>query len=519
MPFTKTGKVQVQRMVSRNGKTFTQMFWVNPSDVKATDKVLTPATPVESEDTIPVSIEDLQNTRKTMGMQYALDIAKMAGITWAHSDNPSINWMRCMMAVKKASGVATSKRSSKQLETPTLTTSIFPELAKEVDDAPSGKAKVSLLVTSMGRGGVIKWAKSTGITWKEADNAGVNWMRCSMAVQKYLADHYLSGEQPEQPQTVNSSKVYTVPETSCHIPDNSLFDRYYQEFLDGTTSESQAKQKMLSVLQNMGARPDYLLGDWNSPNIPVISICNIGRAYTAMKTEFPELMDCTLYVENPRETLNKGMKSYLASPAGAGAVAYVIQGSIGIYGKKYDSMPGSTITPNSVVFNADADRAITRDTDLNQSHVVYDASHEFTHHLQLHMVKAILSAGDVWEMGNDTHVIADTPNNIEKFYDEVNTLILKNAVKYLPPEQQKIANRKRSGKGLAAAFSPTVYGLTDAGECIAECMAFHMTGMKYSEKKYYSSGAWYEAVYTSTREIFDRIKDDPVGVYKMIRGE
>ena len=32
--------VQVQRMVSRGGKTFPQNFWVKPSEVKSTDKVL-----------------------------------------------------------------------------------------------------------------------------------------------------------------------------------------------------------------------------------------------------------------------------------------------------------------------------------------------------------------------------------------------------------------------------------------------------------------------------------------------
>ena len=35
-----TGKVQVQRTVNRNGTTFQQHFWVNPSDVKETDKVI-----------------------------------------------------------------------------------------------------------------------------------------------------------------------------------------------------------------------------------------------------------------------------------------------------------------------------------------------------------------------------------------------------------------------------------------------------------------------------------------------
>ena len=35
-----TNLVQVQRMVTRNGKTFTQNFWVLPSQVKSTDRVL-----------------------------------------------------------------------------------------------------------------------------------------------------------------------------------------------------------------------------------------------------------------------------------------------------------------------------------------------------------------------------------------------------------------------------------------------------------------------------------------------
>ena len=35
-----TGKVQVQRTVTRGGTTFQQHFWVNPSDVKDTDVVI-----------------------------------------------------------------------------------------------------------------------------------------------------------------------------------------------------------------------------------------------------------------------------------------------------------------------------------------------------------------------------------------------------------------------------------------------------------------------------------------------
>lgn len=36
----KSKLVQVQRSVSRNGKTFMQNFWVLPSQVRATDKVI-----------------------------------------------------------------------------------------------------------------------------------------------------------------------------------------------------------------------------------------------------------------------------------------------------------------------------------------------------------------------------------------------------------------------------------------------------------------------------------------------
>lgn len=55
---------------------------------------------------------------------------------------------------------------------------------------PSGKTPkqaVTDLIGSHSRSDIMTAAKSAGITWKESDHEGINWMRASMAIQKYMS--------------------------------------------------------------------------------------------------------------------------------------------------------------------------------------------------------------------------------------------------------------------------------------------------------------------------------------------
>ena len=65
------------------------------------------------------------------------------------------------------------------------------------------KAVIDLLGKGYTRSDLMEQAKKSGITWKESDHEGINWMRASMAIQK----HMVSG-------TTNSSKNSVEPKSS-----------------------------------------------------------------------------------------------------------------------------------------------------------------------------------------------------------------------------------------------------------------------------------------------------------------
>lgn len=50
------------------------------------------------------------------------------------------------------------------------------------------KAVTDLLASGKSRDDIMSAAKAAGITWKENDNAGINWMRASMAIQKHMKE-------------------------------------------------------------------------------------------------------------------------------------------------------------------------------------------------------------------------------------------------------------------------------------------------------------------------------------------
>lgn len=221
----KSKLVYVQRTVTKNGKTFQQGFWVSPSQVKATDTVLqgqnvltqyqqskasTPQQPLvvgnfdKAKYTVMFTTES-----KAKAMQYAKD----NGISWNEHSNPNINWMRCQMAVNKALGgsITISANTSKS----SLNTS---QLDSEFDSL-SKKDKIVELLKYNSRDSLISFAKANGISWKETDNAGINWMRASMAIQKYLETNNLKGDsknkqnEPQKQKPVSEKLSYPADAT------------------------------------------------------------------------------------------------------------------------------------------------------------------------------------------------------------------------------------------------------------------------------------------------------------------
>ena len=94
-------------------------------------------------------------------------------------------------------------------------------------DAQTGKQRlVGLLSSGHSRNSLIEFAKKNGVTWKESDHEGVNWMRASMAIQKHMENHpdtwktLQGGTQPSnQPQSQPANDSKSSPDASVNTSD------------------------------------------------------------------------------------------------------------------------------------------------------------------------------------------------------------------------------------------------------------------------------------------------------------
>ena len=184
----KTKLVQVKVTVNGKNGTFTRMQWKKPSDVKSTDVVVnqqdsTDKTNKQDDSKQQKSsfnqseFDKLKNTDRNKALEYA----KKNGITWKENWHDGINWMRCIQAIKKqASQPANNKPVQKQPETQQ---SGIPSDWDSIDK----KRKIASLLKDHNRNELMEAAKKNGVTWKEDKNyEGINWMRASMAIQKFL---------------------------------------------------------------------------------------------------------------------------------------------------------------------------------------------------------------------------------------------------------------------------------------------------------------------------------------------
>ena len=113
--------VQVQRSVSRGGKTFIQNFWVKPSEVKSTDKViagqqnLLPAMGSVSKPAPGVLDKAYFDMLAASDKSKALDYLKSCGVTWNEHNHAGINWMRAMQSLKSSLGGQNKQKNSPKL--------------------------------------------------------------------------------------------------------------------------------------------------------------------------------------------------------------------------------------------------------------------------------------------------------------------------------------------------------------------------------------------------------------------
>ena len=204
----KSKLVQVQRSVSRNGKTFMQNFWVQPSQVKASDKVIggqqnllpkAGSVPKPAAGVLDKAyFESIKSDRVK-----AMDYLKSCGVTWNDHTHAGINWMRAMQAYNTALGNQNGGKTQSSTPTqptsqPTISTAQVAQNPQgkgvtltaaqqaEVDAGKNGKEKVVILKKLLGKDGCMEYAKQLGVTWDEHSMDAINNMRMSMALSKHF---------------------------------------------------------------------------------------------------------------------------------------------------------------------------------------------------------------------------------------------------------------------------------------------------------------------------------------------
>ena len=202
--------VKVQRVVSRGGKTFTQNFYVQPNQVKSTDKVvggqnnlnnfLNPqVVPTPPKGVLDSAYFDYIKLDKSK----ALDYLKSCGIQWKEcTTSAAINWMRATQAYQAALNGQNGTNSNNSINTQTTnnnqqngqisqpnsytTVKLTSTQQDEVNTGANGREKVVILKKLLGKDGCINYAKTLGVTWEEHTHGAINNMRMSMALTEYF---------------------------------------------------------------------------------------------------------------------------------------------------------------------------------------------------------------------------------------------------------------------------------------------------------------------------------------------
>lgn len=302
----KAGLVEVIRTVTRGGRSFSQTYWVKPSDVKASDTVLGK----QGADMVATHKQSVGDAKKNMvtllsthGRDALMAHAKSVGASWKETDNPGINWMRASMAIQKhmaenpgqwdsskiAGGTqqkpsqqagtqatpntAQSAQPTQQIKQQAASPQPTPKPEKQSAGKPKGdaqqsqqpagdpKAKVKSLSETMGKDQLMATAKQAGITWKENPNPGINWMRAAMAMSSALKSNpgaldSAQGAQPSQADpAAQAQSAATQASKDAKTAQKTAQDAQKQvKQLQDLVSQLQAKQAAQATAQGVAAQ-------------------------------------------------------------------------------------------------------------------------------------------------------------------------------------------------------------------------------------------------------------------------
>lgn len=303
----KSKLVQVQRTVSRGGKTFVQNFWIKPSEVKSTDKVVggqSVLTAYNNQQSATASasqpasgvldslwFDHLAQTDKSKALEYL----KSCGVTWKEHSHAGINWMRAKQALSLALGNSTQVNTQVQPKNQipaqnsqsVSSSSTFDKLSSnqqqlnsELKDCKNGREKVVVMKKIVGVDGCEYFAEQLGITWDKNAHAAINWMRLSSALQQYFD----AKDGTVSPKNTSSAKKNTTNSDELPTPkDATQRKQNIIKILNSITSESDLESFIsVGMLPEDDVSKSFIL-DKLAPKYAIFAAANLKSSSSSSK--------------------------------------------------------------------------------------------------------------------------------------------------------------------------------------------------------------------------------------------
>ncbi|MCM1216815.1 MAG: hypothetical protein NC548_20130, partial [Lachnospiraceae bacterium] len=134
-----------------------------------------------------------------------------AYLTWQGQTFRSAKALNDAWSGKKEKPAASSKPKDQPQTAPKQQLSTGGISFKLPAHGDTKKAMVELLASGKSRDDIIFAAKAAGITWTANDNAGINWMRASMAIQKHMKSGSDANSQPKSSTAPDSTSTGKKP--------------------------------------------------------------------------------------------------------------------------------------------------------------------------------------------------------------------------------------------------------------------------------------------------------------------
>lgn len=266
---SKQGLVQKEITVQgKNGKTFTRKQWVKASDAKDTGTSQKSANSdgfTESGDgsyTKPLVI-----TRGSESYQIWAEGSHIKGSMPGKQDSHNVRDIKDFTQngfdkfdevkdyVKKYFFSKSDSSDNKSGDTTKSSEISFDKPA----DGDTKKALSQMLASGKSRQDIMSAAKSAGITWKENDHEGINWMRASMAIQKHMNESKsvsidFTNKDNKKDDKTNKTKSLSISELT-----NLLIDGMDDQY-DFINLDKKEQDKVITkIADDEGINPDDML--------------------------------------------------------------------------------------------------------------------------------------------------------------------------------------------------------------------------------------------------------------------